>query len=327
MKVIHLHRQPRPGAFSIENLFHTVAAELRLRGEMVVDYEVGRRSQFFLDLIALWRLEADVYHITGDVNYWVFFLPRRRTVLTVHDIGHYLFSLKGWKRFLYKWIWLVGPMRLASRTTVVSASTRDHIVNYLRIPAQNLKAIENCHNPMYRPVPKPFNAESPRILQVGTRSYKNVPRLIYALRDIPCLLVLIGELDAEIHSALADTGVAWENHVNITQEALYQQYVAADLVTFVSVGEGFGVPIIEAQAMGRPLITANVSPMSDAAGDGACLADPLDIGAIRLGLIKLISDAEFRGAVIEAGLRNVARYSPSVVAGHYLDVYREIVNA
>lgn len=325
MRVVHIHRRPRSGAFSIENLFHTLADGLRLHGITVIDYSVGAWPHILKDIYVLWRLKADVYHITGDVNYWVFFLPPRKTVLTVHDIGHYLFALKGWKRLVYKWIWLVGPMRLAKRVTGVSSATRNHIVEHLGFFPQRIKVIENCHHPMYRYLPKKFDAACPRILQVGTKAYKNVPRLIYALRDIPCRLVLVGEIDAAIHTALSDTGLAYENPINLTQEALFQQYMDADLVTFVSIGEGFGVPIIEAQAMGRPLITANIPPMSDAAGEGACLADPLDVDSIRVGLTKLIKEEGYRDAVVGAGLRNVIRYSPGVVAEGYLDVYREVV--
>jgi len=324
MKIVYIYRQPRSGAFSIENLFHTVAEELRSQGERVINYELGPRSQLLSDILALWKLKADVYHVTGDVNYLVLLLPWRKAVLTVHDIGHYLFGLQGWRRQVYKWIWLILPMRIAQRVTAVSAATRDHIVEYLDIPADRITVVDNCYHPMYRPIPKVFNAICPRILQVGTKPYKNVPRLVRALQGISCQLVLIGELDTEITTALAETGVAYENHIGISQDALFQHYVEADMVAFVSIGEGFGVPIIEAQAMARPLITANIPPMSVAAGPGACLANPLDVASIRAGILRLIGDETYRQRVVADGLKNVARYSPATIAQAYLQLYREI---
>lgn len=327
MKIVYIYRQPRPGAYSIENLFHTVAEELRRQGEMVIDYELGPRSQLWADIRALRQLKADSYHVTGDVNYLVLFLPWHKTVLTVHDIGHYLFGLKGWRRQVYKWVWLVLPMRLARRATAVSATTRDHIVEYLGIPAERITVVDNCYHPMYRPTPKMFNTGCPRILQVGTKPYKNVPRLIRALQGIPCQLVLIGELDTEITTALAETGVAYENQVGISQEALFQHYVEADMVAFVSIGEGFGLPIIEAQAMARPLITANIPPMSVAAGPGACLADPLDVESIRASILRLIMDETYRQQVVADGLKNVARYSPAEIAEAYLNQYHKLTHA
>jgi glycosyltransferase involved in cell wall biosynthesis len=131
-------------------------------------------------------------------------------------------------------------------------------------------------------------------------------------------LVLIGKLDADIMAARDDTGVEIENHVGISQQALFDQYVAADLVTFISIGEGFGLPIIEAQAMARPLVTANIPPMSVAAGEGACLVDPLDLDSMRGGIVRLINDDAFRNEVIRKGLENVTAYSPETVARQYL---------
>lgn len=325
MKIVYIHRQPRPGAFSIENLFHTIAETLRQSGETIIEHEMGPRSRLLSDIRALRNFHADIYHVTGDVNYLVPLLPRHKTVLTVHDIGHYLFGLKGWRRKIYKWIWLALPIRLAKRVTTVSAATRDHIVEHLSFSREKIAVVENCYHPMYRPVPKAFNSGCPRILQVGTKPYKNVPRLIRALQGIPCTLILVGVLDADIRAALEETEVSYENYVGLSQEALLQHYVAADLVAFVSIGEGFGVPILEAQAMARPLITANVPPMSLAAGPGACLANPLDVGSIRAGVLRLIQDVEYREAVIRSGLNNVVAYSPEAVASRYREVYRSII--
>lgn len=325
MKIVHIYRKRRAGAFSIENLFQSVAGELRKQGLTVIDYEVGSRAHLLADVWALRGLKADIYHITGDVNYLAFFLPRSRTVLTIHDIGHYLFALRGWRKLLYRWLWLSGPMHMARWLTAVSTVTRSYIVEHLGYPAERITVVDNCHHPIYRPTFKSFDSGSPRILQVGTKPYKNVPRLIRALQGIPCRLVLIGEFDSEIIAAQDETGVVIENHVGISQQTLFEQYLAADLVAFVSIGEGFGLPIIEAQAMARPLITANIPPMSVAAGNGACLADPLDVASIRAGILRLIQDADYRDGVIKNGLSNVADYSPERVAGKYIEVYKTLL--
>lgn len=324
MKIAFIYRQPSVGGYSIEGLFKIIGNELRNQGECVIDYRMGPRIRLLLDWFFLWRMNADIYHVTGDVNYAILGLPRHKTILTIHDIGNYLFGLVGIKHWLYKWLWLFLPLRSARRVTAVSTATRDHIVQHLGFPPERITVIDNCHHPIYRPVPKPFNAACPRILQVGTQPYKNVPRLIRALQGIPCRLVLIGKLDADIMAALDDSGVEIENHVGISQQALFEQYVAADLVTFISIGEGFGLPIIEAQAMARSLVTANIPPMSVAAGEGACLVDPLDVDSMRGGIVRLINDDAFRDEVIRMGLENVAAYSPGTVAKQYLKLYQTL---
>lgn len=318
-----IYRKSHEGAYSIEELFHSIAGELGKQVE-VIEYETGTRWNTLRDAWRLRKLKTDIYHVTGDINYFVHLLPPQKTILTIHDIGHYLFGLSGIKRWLYKWLWLVLPIRRARAVTAVSKETRDNIVKHLGITESRVEVIENCYSAIFKSVAKQFDVECPVILQVGVKPYKNVPRLVEALKGLPCRLVLIGSLDEEIRQKLAACGVAYENHVGLTHEELYRQYINCDLVSFISLGEGFGVPIIEAQASGRPLITADVSPMREVAGDGACLVDPTDVSQIREGILKIIDDSDYRDQLVERGLRNVARYSPATISGQYLDLYRRI---
>ena len=91
-------------------------------------------------------------------------------------------------------------MRTSSAVTAVSKATADNIVKHLGIESDRLEVIENCYSPLFRNVPRRFNWSCPVILQVGTKHYKNVPRLIDAIRGIPCKLVLIGKLDQPARS-------------------------------------------------------------------------------------------------------------------------------
>lgn len=323
MKVVLIYRKRHGDAYSIEELFHTIAGELGKQIE-VIEYETGSRWDTFRDAWSLRKLKADVYHVTGDINYLVLLLPLKKTVLTVHDIGHYLFGLNGIKRWLYKLLWLILPIRLATAVTTVSVETYQNIVKYLGVTGSCVEVIENCHSTIFKYVPKQFTVECPVILQVGVKPYKNVPRLVEALRGLCCRLVLIGSLDNEIKQKLTECGITYENHVGLTHAELYKQYVNCDLVSFVSLGEGFGVPIIEAQASGRPLITANVSPLREVAGDGACLVDPLDMAQIRKGIIRIIKDFDYRNQLVEHGLKNAVRFSPVTITSRYLELYRRI---
>ena len=325
MKVVLIYRHKGPGAYSIEDLFHTIAGELHKHVE-VIEYEVGTRWDLLKDVRRLRKMRADIYHVTGDVNYFVLFLPYRKTVLTVHDIGHYLFGLHGFKCWIYKWLWLILPIRTAHAVSVVSSKTRDNIVSHLGIMRNRIEIIEDCHGALFKPVPRPMDVACPIILQVGTKPYKNVPRLVEALRGIRCQLVLIGQLNIALRQQLIECGVDYVNRVDLVRDDIYRQYVNCDIVSFISLGEGFGVPIIEAQASGRPLITANVSPMRDVAGEGACIVDPLDVAQIRAGILRMISDSDYRDQLVERGLRNVARYSPAIIGGQYLDLYRRLTH-
>ncbi len=323
MKVVIIYRQQRQGAYSIEELFHTVAGELGKQIE-VVEYVAGPRSRLLVDAWQLRKLNADIYHVTGDIHYMVNLLPGRKTVLTIHDLRHYLYDLRGIKRCLYKWIWLILPIRSAGVVTAISSETSENVSQHLGIKDKRIEVIGNCHGAIFRPVAKPFVQECPVILQVGTSSNKNTERLVEALKGVHCRLVLIGNLDDRIKKKLAECAVVYENLVGITHEALYEQYVRCDVVSFVSLGEGFGVPIIEAQATGRPVITTNMSPMREVAGDGACLVDSLDVSKIREGIQRIICDPVYRNYLIESGLHNVRRYSSATISDQYLSLYKKL---
>ena len=326
MKVVFIYRHQMAGTYSIEELFHTIASELRKHVE-VIEYEVGTRRATFKDTWRLRKMRADIYHVTGDVHYISLPLPHRKTVLTIHDINHYLSDLQGFRRSVYKWLWLQWPIRAAHAVTTISAKTHNDLVLHLGISSNRIEIIENCYSLRITPVARHFNNDCPKILQVGTLPYKNIPRLAEALQGIRCQLVVIGKMDIALKQRLIEYDIDYVNRVDLTHEDLCREYVNCDMVSFVSIEEGFGVPILEAQASGRPLITSNVSPMREVAGEGACLVDPLDVAQIRAGILRIIADADYRDQLVERGLRNVVRYSPAIIGGQYLDLYRRLTHS
>lgn len=323
MRVVHIHRPPRPGAHSIEELFRALASELRNQVE-VIEYRCGPRSAAWRDARKLRRLDADVYHVTGDVHYIVPALPRERTVLTVHDLNHLRFGLRGLRQLAFRWLWYTLPLHAARAVTVISEATRQDIVDHLGFAAHRMQVIENCYSPVFRPLPRAFDPACPVILQIGTKSNKNVERLVAALQGIACKLLIVGPVDAALARLLVEHGVTWESRVDLTHAQIAQAYAEADVVTFVSLREGFGMPIIEAQACARPVVTSDISPMREVAGAGACLVSPHDTAAIRAGIVRVIADAAYRSALVDAGLRNVARYAPSTISARYLALYRRV---
>ena len=323
--MVFIYRPVRLGAHSIETVFRTISDAMKDSGVEVVEYVLGGWKRLVWDILALRRVKADVYHVTGDVYFVASMLPRIKSVLTVHDIGHYMYDMSGWRKIVYRWLWLSLPIRLSAAVTVSSASTLEAVRTHMGDIARNVKLVELCYSPLFIPIPRDFDAARPKILQVGTGQNKNVLRLVEALEGLECELVIVGQVSPELRRKLETSRVRYQSHVDVSQVEMVRLYGAVDIVAFVSLNEGFGMPIIEAQVMGKALITSNRPPMSDVAGVDACLVDPSDVREIRAGIMKLIHDDEYRALTIRSGRHNVERFSPLHVAACFCRVYEDVL--
>lgn len=326
IRITHFLRRSRPNVFSIERLYEDV------RGAMPEDCRVtvwtcrNPSSGLWPRLKDMWAArsaQGDVNHVTGDVHYLTFLLAPGRTVLTVHDLV-LLGRLRGIRRRIAWLFWYWLPVWRSRAVVTISEATRSALLDSVRCDPAKVRVIHNNVSDEFQPAPRPFNAQSPRILQIGTKPNKNLERVAEALEGIPCRLAVVGPLSAEQTQTLRRHNIDYENHVGLSREALVAQYAEADMLLFASTYEGFGLPIVEAQAVGRPVVTSDLQPMPEVAGDAACLVDPFDVASIRAGVLKVIGDEEYREQLVEAGYRNVERFRPAAVAGRYAALYREI---
>jgi glycosyltransferase involved in cell wall biosynthesis len=149
--------------------------------------------------------------------------------------------------------------------------------------------------------------------------------VVQACAGLELDLIVVGHLSALDRHLLSSSGVQWEAHQDLLPHQIIDVYVASDLIIFASTYEGFGLPILEAQAVGRPVITSNTSPMSEVAGEGALKVDPFDVDSIRIGLQRLLADPELRGELVKKGFENVKQYSATAIAAQYAELYREVL--
>jgi glycosyltransferase involved in cell wall biosynthesis len=164
----------------------------------------------------------------------------------------------------------------------------------------------------------------PYVLYVGTiQPRKNLERLVEAFARALSLgeahfpglrLVLAGQ-----QGWLAEGTLRRVAALGLADRVILPGYVAdqdlpallsaAEVFAFPSLYEGFGFPVLEAQACGTAILASNTSSLPEVAGAGALLVDPLDGDALAHGLVQLLTDDNLRGQLVAAGFANLRRFS------------------
>lgn len=319
-------RRPRAGVFSLERLYQDVrgamSSDCRIRVHVCRNLSNG----LFPRVQDMWiarRYQDDVNHVTGDVQFLAIALPRSRTVLTVPDLV-LLKRLRGLRRWIIWFAWYWWPIRSCAAVVTISEATRSDLLKNIKCDPKKVHVIHCPVSSEFQHCPREFNESRPRILLVGTGWNKNVHSVAKALVGVECVLTIVGPLSTTQTDLLRNLGINYESHSNLSQEELVAQYASADLLVFASIFEGFGLPIVEAQAMGRPVVTSNLQPMKEVAGGAACLVDPDDCASIRKGVLRVIEDRTYRRQLVERGLLNAARFDAKRVAEQYATLYRQV---
>ncbi len=276
------------------------------------------------------RQPPDVLFIPAHVLPFV--LPVWRlppSVVTVHDLGYRHFpQTHTWRQRIYldwstQWNTLAATHLIA-----VSQATAADLHHFYRAPRHKTTVVYEAHTTGKRVAASEVHAlchglgvAQPYLLYVGTiQPRKNLARLLQAYTQLATAgrissdLVLAGGegwlaealLEQARHAGLSNR-VHWLGYVpEADLPALYQ---GAQAFCFPSLFEGFGLPVLEAQAYGVPVMTANNSSLPEIAGDAALLVDPTDVDAIAEAMLRLSQDEALRQRLIAAGHENVKRFS------------------
>jgi glycosyltransferase involved in cell wall biosynthesis len=237
-----------------------------------------------------------------------------------------LHQTAGLKHKILKLFWFTVPIQRATHLTAISTATKEDILHFVPCNPDKISIVYVSIQDRFQPFPKSFNQHQPRILHVGTAPNKNLERLIPALKDIPCTLVIVGKVNDSIKALIQENNIQAECiERRLSDEEILDQYRQSDILSLVSTLEGFGMPIVEANAVGRSVITSNTTSMPEIAGDAAVLVDPFDISSIREGFLKIIENSQLREELVQNGLQNHLRFQPKQLAAQYAELYSQLL--
>lgn len=324
--ITYFMRNPHSG-FSINKVF-TPLFELNKQNSEIIyaPYYKANLLSIFKNIIFVWknRNKHGINHMTGGPHYFMLGLIGCKSVLTVHDFVLLERKQSRISKFIFYLLWFKIPFYFADRITFISETVKNEALNRFKLNQSKICTIYNPVSSSYKRIPKAFNSKKPRILHIGTAWNKNTERVIKALYGINCTLVLIGKLNTKDLNLLAEYKIDYINKWNLSDDEIYQEYTLCDIVSFPSVYEGFGMPIIEGQATGRVVLTSNIDPMKEIANNSALLVNPYSTESIRNGFLELINNEEYRNKLIKLGDKNIKRFSAEKINEEYMNLYYSI---
>lgn len=200
--------------------------------------------------------------------------------------------------------------REAACVLTVSEFSRGRIVEWSGISPDKVVNVGSGVGPAFNLDVAPYRFRSPFILCSSNRKkHKNEFRQIEAFSKSglakELALVFTGDPTPELADCIRRNGVAGSVHFlgRVPDEQLPSLYRGAEAVTFVSLYEGFGLPVVEAMACGTPVLTSNTTALPEVAGDAALLANPTSVEEMSHSLARIVRDAPLRKRLREAGLK------------------------
>jgi len=272
----------------------------------------------------------------------------RASLVTVHDLGYLYFpEAHPWHQRLYLDLSTRWNARTAAHLLADSKVTMTDLVARYDIPPERITVAHPGLDETLAPIRDHSTIEAVKarygiagdyFLYLGTlQPRKNLTRLITAFGALQpetlkpeTILVLAGKrgwlyggLFTQVHRMGLENHVLFPGYIPDEDKAALLSGALA--FVFPSLYEGFGLPVLEAQGCGCPVITSTTSSLPEVAGGAALLVDPSDADGIATAMRRIVADSALRETLIEDGFANVRRFSWTACAQSVLSVVEQFV--
>jgi len=285
---------------------------------------------FFISPKVINSLRLDVCLFPKDV---IPFFIKCKKVVTILDMGYYRPEFNAYKLVynIYMKIMIKSSCNGADKIISISDNTKEEIKKILKINKDKIRTISlaTYFNPNFKNTKR---EKEKYIFYSGSISpRKNLIRLIKAFEKL-------GDKDIQLYITGNNM---WNNKKEmqliknnpkikvlglVSESELRKLYQNALLYVYPSLYEGFGLPILEAQACGCPVITSNVSSMPEVAGKGAILVNPHNVNEIANAIENVTNNKRLRKRLVKEGYKNVKKFSWKKCAKETLKVCEEVYN-
>lgn len=278
--------------------------------------------------------KVDLYHATW--NYGIPFFYTGASVLTVHDV----IPLKVKEYFLGKKLLTLPEYLVSLYSSLMKA---DWVIADSRSSASDIKSVFPFY---HRPIdiinlavdaPKfargsPYRCNSPYLIYFGgIDKRKNIPGLMQAFSRSKASknfrLVIVGRYSSILKDDAQRLRIADKTDFidYVSEEEKYRLLKEATVLVYPSFYEGFGIPPLEAMAVGTPVITSNVSSLPEVVGGAAILVNPKNVREIAIEIDRLVTDRNLQRLLSIKGLEQVKKFSWDKMVNETIQVYRRVL--
>jgi glycosyltransferase involved in cell wall biosynthesis len=297
--------------------------------------------------VHLRRQKLDALFCAKNLVPW--FTPRKlKTVIMVYDLVY--FPING--RYLpeypsldvaYMRLFLPGSIRRADRIIAISRNTAKDVAELFAPDPARVSVAELGVDIPPPAAFAPEHVDEVRRCHALTRPYIFYCGTLSPRKNVARALEAFAQLRTEIpHDFVVTAGKSWNDRATLEKARalglgerfrqlgdvpasdMHALYRMADAFVYVSLYEGFGLPILEAMACGCPVLTSNTSSIPEVAGDAALMVDPLDVGAITDGLRRIVTDRVFADDLRRRGQARAATFTWDETARRVLAVLQGV---
>jgi glycosyltransferase involved in cell wall biosynthesis len=234
--------------------------------------------------------------------------------------------------------------KAADVVIAISEQTKRDLIDIMNVPEEKIHVIyQSCDDIFWYPIEdyevkrirKKYRLPENYLICVGTiEERKNQLAVIRAMQQVPSDIKLIvvgrprGLYAEQVFHEIKHSGMS--NRIMVLDDADFDDfpylYSCSRGVVYMSLFEGFGIPIVEGMCCNVPVLTSNCSSMPEAGGDAALYADPTNIDEIAQKMTQLATDENLRQDLLAKSKVQLEKFRPQIITEEYYNVYASLMH-